>query len=111
MIFIRTGVQVLHRRDLIVTSFAIDKKLEKINSKFTKISKLNSKFTKISKLNSKLTKNLENRLEIYSYFKLENKLEISEFLSMVDEINIKPTVWIGEELITELNTCNIDTLT
>ena len=35
--------------------------------------------TKISKLNSKFTKNLENKLEIYSYFKLENKLEIFEF--------------------------------
>ena len=51
--------------DLIVTSSAIDKILE--------IDK------KTSKINSNFTKNLENKLEIYSYLKLENELEIFEF--------------------------------
>ena len=48
-----------------MTSSAIDKKLEIYKKNF------------IIKL--EIYKNLENKLEIYSYFKLENKLEIFEF--------------------------------
>ena len=66
---------------LILTSSAINKKLEidkknsKINSKLTK--KLENKLEIDKNLEIKLEiyKNLEIKLEIYSYFKLENKLE------------------------------------
>ena len=60
--------------NLIVTSSAVDKKLE--------IDK---------KLENKLEiyKNLENRLEIYSYFKLENRLENFEFFVSELHINTK----------------------
>ena len=51
---------------LTVTSSVIDKKLEIYKKPH-------------SKLNSKFTKNLENKLEIYSYFKLKNKLKTFEF--------------------------------
>ena len=58
-----------------MTSSAADKKLE-IDKK---TSKINSKFTKDLESKIKIYENLENKLEIYSYFKLENTLEIFEF--------------------------------
>ena len=59
-----------------MTSSAIDKKLE--------IDKKNLEYKleiypKNLEIKLEIYKNLENKLEIYSYFKLENKLEIFEF--------------------------------
>ena len=77
-----------------MTSSATDKKLQidkkhwKLNSTFTKISKLILKITEMTK-KLKIYKNLEIKLEMYSYFKLENKLEIEFFVNGQVNISLK----------------------